>query len=148
VTNRENAQENPTLASTYYGGSIYFSLYTVEADDNNAPAFAVRQGSTMEVTLTPEDAGGKPFVIRKVVGPSGSFSINNIPMSRYKITVKVDGRPVKIKDSKKYNPQFGLSPVEAVGTAEVIFSPDEAKASMVTPQAGGWKKVELAVSTQ
>ena len=148
ITSRENAQENPRLSSTYYGGSIFFSLYTVEADDNNAPPFAVRQGSTLEITLTPEDAGGRPFVIRKVVGPSGSFWVNNIPLSRYKITVKVGGKLVKIKDNKKYQPQFGMSPAEANGTAEIIFSPDAAKASMVTPQAGGWKSVEIGVSMQ
>jgi len=147
VTSCENAQENPTLASTYYGGSIHLSYYTVEADDNNAPPFAVRQDSTLEVTLTPENYSGKPFVIRKVIGPAGRFSINNIPIARYKITVKIGGKPVKLKDNKKYNPQFGMSPVESVGTATVIFSPDEAKASMVSPQAGGWKSVEIGIST-
>jgi hypothetical protein len=148
ITSRENAQQNPTLASTYYGGAIHLSYYTVEADDNNAPPFAVRQDSTLEITLTPDDGSGKAIVIRKTIGPAGRFSINNIPIARYKMTIRIGGKAVKLKDNKKYNPQFGMSPVESVGTATVIFSPDEAKASMVSPQAGGWKSVEIGISTQ
>jgi hypothetical protein len=148
ITSRENAQQNPTLASTYYGGAIHLSYYTVEADDNNAPPFAVRQDSTLEITLTQDDASAKAIVIRKTIGSAGRFSINNIPIAPYKMTVRIDGKAVKLKDNKKYNPQFGMSPVESVGTATVIFSPDEAKASMVSPQAGGWKSVEIGISTQ
>ena len=151
ITSRENLQESSHLPSTFYGGAIFLGWYGVEADDNNAPPGSIRQGSTLEIILTPEGnmLDGKPgrtFVIRKTVGPSGAFRIHNIPLGRYQISIKENGKAVKLKDTQKYNPMFGMSPVEATGTANILFVPDQAKASMVGPQNGAWKWISITIS--
>jgi len=151
ITSPENLQESSHLPSTFYGGAIFLGWYGVEADDNNAPPFSIRQGSTLEIILTPEGnmLDGKPgrtFVIRKTVGPSGAFRIHNIPLGRYQISIKENGKAVKLKDTHKYNPMFGMSPVEVIGTANILFVPDQAKASMVGPQNGAWKWISITIS--
>jgi len=153
ITSRENLQENSHLPATFYGGAIFLGWYGVAADDNNAPPFAIRNGSTLEITLTPEGnmLDGKPgrtFVIRKIVGAAGGFRIHNIPLGRYQITIKSNGKALKLKDNKKYDPMFGMSPVEAIGTANILFTPNGAKASMPGPQHGEWKWIEIGISAQ
>jgi hypothetical protein len=152
ITSRENLQENSHLPSTFYGGAIFFHWYSVAADDNNAPAGAVRSGGTLEITLTPEGkmldgTAGQTFVIRKTLDISGSFRIHNIPLGRYRISVKENGKPVKIKDNKRYDAMFGMTPAEAVGAASILFVPKSAKASMVGPQVGEWDWIGLTIET-
>jgi hypothetical protein len=145
LTSRENFQQNPYVPSTYYGGSVYLSYYTVSADDNNAPAGSLVENSMLEVTLTPEN-GGKSFIVRQPVGFVGNLSIHNIPVTgRYQITIKCNGQPLKIKETRKFSQQFGMSPAETVGTGSILFIPDQAKASMVGPQNGAWNWIGLAV---
>ncbi|MCD9186445.1 MAG: hypothetical protein LUM44_08425 [Pyrinomonadaceae bacterium] len=153
ITSRENLQENAHLPSTFYGGAIFLSWYSAEADDNNAPPFAVKDDAKLEITLTPEGrmfdgSAGQPIVIRKTAGISGSFRIHNIPLGRYKISIKANGKPLKIKDTKKNDPNFGLSPTEANGEASILFVPGSAKASMVSPQFGAWDWVSLNIETR
>jgi hypothetical protein len=146
LTSRENFQENPYVASTYYGGSIYISYYTVSADDTNPMSGSLVEGSTLEITLVPEN-GGQSFIIRQPVGFVGNLTINNIPITgHYKITIKCSGKPLKIQETRKFNPQFGMNPAETIGTGSILFIPGEAKASMVGPQNGAWTWVSLAVS--
>jgi hypothetical protein len=152
ITSRENLQQSSHLPSAFYGGAIILNWYSAEANNDSAPPFAVREGSTLEVTLTPEgkmfgETAGQTIIIRTTLGMSGSFRIHNIPLARYRISVKADGKPLKIKDNKQYNPMFGLTPVEAVGEASLVFVPGEAKASMAGPAFGGWNWVSLNVST-
>ena len=153
ITSRENLQENAHLPSTFYGGAIFLSWYGVEANDNNAPAFAVRQGSAIEIVLTPEGnmLDGKPgrtIVIKKTAGISGAFRIHNIPLGRYRLKITANGRPLKMQDDKKHAEIFGMSPGEAVGSASILFVPADAKASMVTPQAGAWIWLGLNLSSE
>ena len=151
ITSRENLQESSHLPSTFYGGAIFLNWYSAEANNDSAPPFAVREGAMLEVTLTPEGkmfngTAGQTIVIRTTLGMSGSFRIHNIPLGRYRISVKADGKSLKIKDNKSYEPMFGMTPVEAIGEASLLFVPDTAKASMVGPAFGGWKWVSLNVS--
>jgi hypothetical protein len=147
LTSREHYQDNPYVPSTYYGGSVYISYYTVSADDNRPPEGSLVENSTLEVTLTPEN-GGKSFVVRQPVGFVGNLSIHNIPLTgRYKITLKCNGKLLKIKENRKFSQQFGMSPAETVGTGSILFIPDQAKASMVGPQNGAWNSVGLSVET-
>ncbi|PYT01567.1 MAG: hypothetical protein DMF63_01605 [Acidobacteria bacterium] len=146
ITSRENLQQYSHLPATFYGGAIFLGWYGVEANDNNAPPLSVRMGSTLEITLIPES--GRTFVIRKTIGVSNGFRIHNIPLGRYQITIKLNGKPVKLKDDKKYDPLFGMSPVEANGTASILFIPDQAKASMVGPQQGAWKWLDIGITPQ
>lgn len=153
ITSRENLQESSHLPSTFYGGAIFLSWYSVAADDNNAPVFAIRAGSLLEVTLTPEGemldgSQGRKIVIKKTLGISGAFRIHNIPLGRYRITITADGKPVKMEDDKKHPAMFGISPSEAVGSASILFVPAEAKSSMVAPQFGAWNWVGLNLSSQ
>lgn len=152
ITNRENLQDSPHLPSTFYGGAIYFNWYGVEASDQNAPNFAVKEGSLLEVVLTPEGktidgSTRQKIIIRKTLGPSGGFRIHNIPLGHYRISVKANGKPLKISDTQKTAQSFGLSPSEAIGEAGILFVPDTAKASMVAPQHGAWKWVSLNLET-
>lgn len=153
ITSRENLQENAHLPSTFYGGAIFLSWYSAEADDNNAPPFAVRDNAKLEITLTPEGklfdgSSGQPIIIRKTAGISGAFRIHNIPLGRYKISIKANGKTLKMKDTKKNDPNFGLSPTEATGEASILFVPGSAKASMVSPQFGAWDWVSLNIETR
>lgn len=147
ITSRENVQQNPRLASAYYGGSIYIHYYAAEASDNRPMEGSLIEGSILEITLAPEDAAaGKPIVIRQPIGFAGNVTINNIPLvGRYKISAKVGGKTLKLKENRNYNQLFGLSPGETVGAASVLFVPGEAKASMVGPAHGTWNSVSLSV---
>lgn len=147
ITSRENAQQNPRLASGYYGGSIYVHYYAAEASDNRPMAGSLVEGSILEITLTPENAdGGKAIVIRQPVGFAGNVTINNIPLvGRYKISARVGGKTLKLKENRNYNQMFGLSPSETMGEASVLFVPGEAKTSMVAPAHGTWNSVSLSV---
>jgi hypothetical protein len=152
ITSRENLQQSSHLPSTFYGGAIFLNWYSVEADDNNAPPFAVRSGSMLEITLAPEakmfdGTDGQTIVIRKRVGISGAFRIHNIPLGRYRMTITANGKPLKIKDDGKRDANFGMTPAEALGTASILFVPDSAQASMVGPQHGGWNWIGLGIST-
>ncbi|HQU82574.1 MAG TPA: hypothetical protein PKY59_05605 [Pyrinomonadaceae bacterium] len=152
ITSRENLQENAHLPSTFYGGAIFLSWYSAEADDGNAPPFAVKDNAKLEITLTPEGkmldgSSGQPIIIRKTAGISGAFRIHNIPLGRYKISIKANGKPLKMKDTKKNNPSFGLMPTEANGEASIVFVPNNAKASMIGPQFGAWDWVGINIET-
>lgn len=152
VTSREKLQESPHLPSTFYGGAIFFNWYGAEAGDENAPPFAVREGSLLEVVLTPEGrmidgSAGQTIFIRKTLGPATGFRVHNIPLGRYRISVKTDGRELKIEDTAKAGQAFGLFPAEAIGEAGIMFVPGTAKASMVVPQHGAWEWVSLNLVT-
>ena len=152
ITSRENLQQSSHLPSTFYGGAIFFNWYGVEANDNNAPAFALREGSLLEITLTPEGkmldgSAGQTIVIRKTLGASGGFRVHNIPLGRYRISVEANGKSLKVKDTQKFDRMFGMSPAETTGEASILFVPDQAKASMVGPQNGAWKWISLSLET-
>lgn len=148
ITSRENLQQSPKLSSTYYGGSIYVHYYAAEASDNRPMAGSLLENSILEITLTPENpAAGRSFVIRQPVGFAGNVTLNNIPLiGRYKISARVGGKTLKLKENRKFNPLFGLSPGETVGEASILFVPNQAKASMVGPANGAWDSVSLDIS--
>jgi hypothetical protein len=148
IASKENVQNNPQLPTSYYGGAIILNWYGVEADDENAPNFAIKEGSVVEITLSTE---GKPlngtteknFVIRKIANTYGELRIHNIPLGLYRIGIKVNGKAVKMKDTRKQNQAFGLNPAEATGSASLGFLPNTADATMIAPQVGAWEWVNL-----
>lgn len=148
ITSRENLQQSPKLSSTYYGGSIYVHYYAAEASDNRPMAGSLIEGSILEITLTPENpAAGQALVIRQPVGFAGNVTINNLPLiGRYKISARVGGKTLKLKENRKFNALFGLSPSETVGEASILFVPNQAKASTVGPANGTWDSVSLDIS--
>lgn len=151
ITSRENVSENPYVSSSYYGGSIHVFYNTREKTDNNIVAGSILEDSVIEITLTPEGkmldgTAGKTFIIRQPIGFKGNLSIHNIPLGRYRITAKTGGKALKMKEDRKFNPLFGLLPGEALGEASLLFIPGSAKASSVTPNAGGWEPVGITLS--
>ena len=151
ITSRENVSQNPYISSSYYGGSIHIFYNTREKNDNNIVAGSIVEDSIIEITLTPDGkmldgTAGKTFVIRQPIGFKGNFSIHNIPLGRYRIAAKTGGKALKMKEDRKFNPLFGLLPGEALGEANLLFIPSSAKASMVTPNAGGWEPVVVTLS--
>lgn len=145
ITSSENLQQNPKLPSSYYGGALILNWYGVEADDSNAPDFAIKEGSLVEISLTPDAGKQNGFIIRKTAGAYGELRILNIPTGIYTISIKVNGKKVKIKDTRKNNPGFGLIPAEGIGNATVVFVPANANPTMVAPQLGAWEWVNLSI---
>jgi hypothetical protein len=151
ITSREKLQDNSHLPSSFYGGAISLSWYSVEANDGNAPTFAVKEGTALEITLTPDGkmldgSAEQTIVVRKTAGISGAFKIHNIPLGRYRISIKANGKSLKIKDNRP-NQNFGMKPVETTGQASILFVPDTAKASTVSPQHGAWNWIDLRIET-
>ncbi|MBX7170292.1 MAG: hypothetical protein K1X72_04990 [Pyrinomonadaceae bacterium] len=153
ITSRENVQQSPHLASSYYGGSVYIHYYTVSADDNYPSEGSLVEGSVIKITLTPEGemydgiTVPKSFTINKIISFRGGFYINNLPLGKYKISVKTDdGKPLKMELNKPQNSQFGISPTETTDSAILTFAPGDARANMVIPQYGGWNTVELNIT--
>lgn len=154
ITNRDNLSENPHLASTFYGASIYLGYSAREANDNAAPAGNLIENSIIEITLTPvgtmlDGSAGKSFVIRKTADFGTGFKLHNIPIGSYKISARLaNGKPLKLSLNKPRDSVFGMTPIETTGEAVVTFYPNGAKASMVAPAYGNWNSVELRLERQ
>lgn len=144
VTSRASVQDNPRNPGSYYGGSIYISYGAYEASDNRPYAGYVPENSTIEITLASE--AGRSFVIHKTAGFQGLFRINNIPLGRYRVSAKVGGRPLTLKQGGMVDQPFGLTPRETRGEASLTFAPETAKAESAGVQYGGWKPVEISLT--
>lgn len=146
ITSRAKVQDNPLVASSYYGGSIFIHYGAFEASDNRPYAGYVPENSIIEITLASDI--GRNFIIRKTAGFQSLFRINNIPLGRYKISAKVNGKSLNLKQTGVFDEMFGLMPRETNGAASILFAPEEAKAEMVAPQAGGWKPISINLELQ
>jgi hypothetical protein len=152
ITSNENLQNNPQLPSSFYGGAIYLGWYGVEADDQNAPDFAIKEGTLIEIKLTPEDktlygAAEQSFVIHKVAAAYGELRIHNIPIGFYKIDIKANGKSLKIKNNRNYVQPFGLRPAQVIGNGSLGLVPGNADPAMMAPQLGAWDWVSLNLET-
>ncbi len=152
VTSREKVQQSPHLPSSFYGGALFFTWYGAEADDDNAPPFALRGGTTVEITLTPEGpmlggTAGQTIIIRKTLGSSGELRVHNLPLGRYRLTVTGNGKALRMKEPRRYQPLFGMSPVETIGPASLLFIPGSATASAIPPQEGAWDWIGINLET-
>jgi hypothetical protein len=151
ITSRENISQNPYVPSAYYGGSIRISYYTVDESSRGVIAGSIVENSVVELTLTPEGkmldgTAGKTFIIRQPIGYKGNFDIHNIPLGRYRITAKTGGKPLKMKETNKFKPLFGMTPEEATGEASILFTPGDSKASSGAPNFGSWERISITVS--
>jgi hypothetical protein len=152
ITSNENLQNNPQLPSSFYGGAIFLGWYGVEADDNNAPDFTIKEGTVIEITLTPEDKtlygiAGQSFVIKKIAGSYVELRIQNIPLGFYKIDMKANGKALKIKNNRNYVQPFGLKPAEVIGNGSLGLMPENADPAMMAPILGAWEWVSLNLET-
>lgn len=146
ITDRAKVQDNPQLPASYYGGSIWLYYGAYEASDNRPYEGYVPENSIIEITLKAEN--GQTFVVRKVVGFQSFFRINNIPLARYEISAKCNGKPLNMEFSKRTRTPFGMSPEKTNGAANVLFMPLTAKAESVAPQTGGWDAVTINLKAQ
>ena len=151
IADRDATSESPQHANNYYGGSIYIGYWLCQPCDTLAPKSNIPADSEIEITLTAEgsmaDGGaGASFVIRKVASDSG-FSINNIPVGRYRISAKfTDSKPLKMRQNSPVGGSpFGMQPTETNERASILLYPDSAKANLTIPSRGNWKKVEVYV---
>lgn len=140
------SREYPRNANSYYGGSIYLGYWTCNPCNEYTPPGNIPQDSELVITLTPEGelldgTRGQTFVIRRAAGHSslGAFYINNIPVGRYRISVRLaDGRKLKIQQIiPTASSPFAMQPRETEDSASLwFFSPDG---------IGTWRSVEIAV---
>ena len=152
ITSRENTSQSPHLPATYYGGAVHIGYSAAEAGDQYASTGSLIDGSVIEITLTPEGemfegVAAPQFTVRKTVGFRSGFYINNLPLGKYRISVKTgDGEPLKMELNKPRGSEYGIKPSETSDSAVLTFLPGDARANMVAPQYGGWDMVGISVS--
>lgn len=146
ISSRAKVQDNPMLPANYYGGSIWLYYGAYEASDNRPYEGYVPENSIIEITLKSET--GQTFIIRKTAGFQSYFRINNIPLARYEISAKYDGKPLNMEFSQRFETPFGMSPEKTSGAASVLFMPLTAKSETVAPQTGGWDAVSINLKAQ
>jgi len=146
MTSLEQVQENPFVPSSYYGGSIYIHYEAFEESDNRPYAGSVPENSIIEITLASD--AGQSFVIRKTAGFQSLFRINNIPLGRYQISAKVNGKSLNLKQTGVFDEMFGMTPRETNGAANILLAPAGAKPESVAPQSGGWNPISINIKAQ
>jgi hypothetical protein len=151
IADRDGMSEKPWDPKNYYGGSIRVSYSIGMPGDMWASKGSLPPDAQIEITLAPEGelfdgSNGKSFVVRRptAAGAINNFYINNIPVGRYKITAKLNGKPLKMrKTGYDSTPLFGLKPNEAVGSATILFTASGVKAISAQPNRGNWNSAEV-----
>lgn len=140
----DEVSKGPYWPSSYLGASIHLS-YTLRTQSLPLPgSFPV--GSIIVIKLTPLDlvhADEKvSFTIRKVV-ESNELYINNIPLGRYKIEIKLEnGNLIQMRENINLKPLYGMQPKQAAGTAEVTFIPGDPE---ILAWYGNWWIVPIII---
>jgi hypothetical protein len=153
ITSRANLSENPRLPATYYGGALYIGYWVVSQSDASTYPTSIVEDSVVEITLTPDGplsdgSAGQTIVVRKTAGFDSGYYINNIPVGRYKIGARLNGKALRLKLNRPRGTAFGMSPEETTSTATLLFHPDSAQASMAGPGHGNWNAVSITVEKQ
>ncbi len=140
----EQVLKGPYWPSSYLGGSVHLS-YTLRTQSLPLPgSFPV--GTAILIRLTPLDllyADEKvSFTIRKIV-ESSELYINNIPLGRYKIEIKLEnGSDILMRENINLKPQFGMQPKQAKGSTEITFIPGDPE---VLVWYGNWWIVPIII---
>lgn len=140
----DEISKGPYWPSSYLGASIHLS-YTLRTQSLPLPgSFPV--GSIIVISLTPLDlvhADEKvSFTIRKVI-ESNELYINNIPLGRYRIEIKLEnGAQILMRENINLKPQFGMHPKQATGIAQVTFIPGDAE---ILAWYGNWWIVPIII---
>lgn len=151
ITSRANVSDNPRVSSSYYGGSVYIGYSVAEPGDAATYPHYIVEDSMVEITLTPDGSlfgggAGQTIVVRKTAGFDTGFWINNIPIARYKMSVKLsNGKALKMTLNRPTGTVWGISPTSTTSSATLHFSPSTAQASMVTQAAGSWDSVSISI---
>lgn len=151
IADRAMLAENSTYGASFYGGSISLFIdvgYVGANDDINKGRFY--PGSTVEITLTPngnliDGSPSKTFVIRKKIEENtrNTLFINNVPVGKYKLSIKTNGKSVEMKQRLPENSVYGIKPTEARGEADILFYPSSGKPTEIGAGVGGWQRVEI-----
>lgn len=151
IADRSMLAENSNYGASFYGGAISLFIdvgYVGANGDINKGRFY--PGSTVEITLTPQGnmidgSAAKTFVIRKRIEENtrNTLFINNIPVAKYKLSIKSNGKPVGMKQRLPENSIFGIKPIEARGEADILFYPSSGKPDEIGAGSGGWQNVEI-----
>jgi hypothetical protein len=152
IADRSTFAKNSNYGASYYGGSIalFINVGYVGANDSlNKGRFY--PGSQIEITLAPlgaliDGSASKTFIIRKKIGEDtrNELFINNVPVGKYKLSVKSNGKPVGMKQRLPENSIFGIKPTETNnGEADILFYPGSGKPTEIGAGSGGWQNVEI-----
>lgn len=151
IADEKGVRENPKYRSNFYGGNLKLT-YHIAPPGQDLSGFSgwLAPGSEIEITLTPEGylidgTVGKTFTIRKTVEESsiGEFYLNNIPVGKYRITAKMNGRALNLKQKTSSVTSFGMQPGEASGSAVLTFNPLSGKANTAMAGQGNWNDLEI-----
>jgi hypothetical protein len=140
----DQISKGPYWPSSYLGAAIHLS-YTLRTQSLSLPgSFPV--GTIIVIKLTPLDlvhADEKvSFTIRKVI-ESNELYINNIPIGKYKIEVKLEsGANILMRENINLKPLYGMKPKQATGVAEVTFIPGEPE---ILAWYGNWWIVPIII---
>jgi hypothetical protein len=152
IADRAMLAENSNYGASFYGGSIALFInvgYIGGNDSINQGRFY--PGSQIEITLTPlgaliDGSVSKTFVIRKKIGEDtrNELFINNVPVGKYKISIRSNGKPVGMKQRLPENSIFGIKPTQTNGgEADLLFYPSSGKPTEIGAGSGGWQRVEI-----
>jgi hypothetical protein len=149
IANRDKAFNQPADAFGYHGGSIRleYDLY----EDSWSRSGSLPVNSIIEITLTPEGetiyGETRTFTILKTIGGT-NFTINNIPVGKYKITARLrNGGELKLKATDFWaHPVYGLRPKEATGKASILFTPYSTSSKSSITDRGSWKSTAIKLS--
>lgn len=156
IANKASLAENSNYSSSFYGGAIalYIDMALPGADISfNRGRF--NPGSKIEITLTPlgnliDGSAPKTFVINKNLDENtrNEFFINNIPVGKYRLTVKSGGKAVGMRQRLPENSVYGIHPIEAKSEATLLFYPKSGNPREIGAGSGGWNQVEIYLETQ
>lgn len=146
IANAADVENSPRYRSNYYGGAVLIRYFI------GGFGGMLAAGTEIEISLTPVGAlidgnRGDSFVIRKTVENSslGEFFINNVPIGRYQIEVKYQGKTLKMQQKSPTNSVFGIAPKEARGAASLTFNPLSGDAKTTATLRGNWADLEIIV---
>jgi hypothetical protein len=152
LADEDERAEKPWSSAGYFGGALYISYTLGDPNDMWASAGSLPYDAEIELKLTPKGetlyGEKRTFTITKKV-ENLNFTINNVPVGLYTLSAKLkDGRQLKLRQIGPYvssYPHHGLKPTEALGSAEVWFTPMGVKASSGSPNYGSWRPVDIKV---
>ncbi|GAB3934172.1 carboxypeptidase-like regulatory domain-containing protein [Larkinella terrae] len=154
VFNKDLVSQKPRDPTNYAGGCFYITYNVADASSVYNPETYIPENAEIQVTLTPDEPGlfgeNKKFVINKKASLQNyNFIVMNVPIGRYTLTAKLNGKPLRMEAVGRYAnlyPYFGLKPGTATGSAKLLFTPDTQSGNSLTlPNRGNWGSLQIKV---
>ncbi len=154
IANEASVSENPVYAGGYYGASFTVGYWVADPDRPGITG-GVPEGSTIEITLTPQGplvdgSKGRTLVLRKKLEPYKSyFQVNDVPVGRYTIAARLitDGgsEPLRLKDNSGRPGKGGMTPKETEDSATIIFRSEGADHGILRVTGGSMERLSMLV---